>query len=88
MTKKKLTRLSHTILAEGEATGHKHEVHGTGVVLWKDAQGQMLLEVPSETEAILVHEEHAAQPIAPGWWERGLVREYDHFAEEARTVTD
>ena len=73
------------ILAEGEATGHAHAVAQTDVqmVEW---DGKFYLE---SGEAITVrHEEHAPIVLEPGVWEVGRVREFDHFAEEARYVAD
>lgn len=81
--------LPHTILAEGEHTGHRHEVLGNGVALYDDGQeGTLLLEVLAGAQATVVHEEHHSQPIAPGWYDRLLVQEYDHFLEESRQVVD
>ena len=71
------------IVAHGEATGHKHRVVGGKVYridgeLWINATG----------EVSVVHEEHKTLPLAPGWHKVKRVREWDHFAEEARQVTD
>lgn len=82
-------KLNHTILAEGEATGHAHRVIGDGISLWDTDDGDILiLDIPAGASAVVTHEEHHAQIIAPGQYERRIVREYDHFSEEAREVTD
>jgi len=87
-------KLPHTILAEGESTGHKHEVFGAGVSLYDDGRADILvldvpvLDVPANAETEIRHQEHGAQPIAPGEYDRLIVREYDHFREEARQVVD
>lgn len=87
MAKRK--KLPHTVLAEGEATGHKHQVFGEGVALYDDGrEGVLVLEVPEEAEASVKHEEHHAQTITPGLKDRLIVREWDHFKEEARNVAD
>ena len=83
------TKFPHTILAEGEATGHKHEVFGAGVALYDDGRRDILvLNVPAQTEAEVRHEEHHTQTIAPGEYDRLIVREYDHFREEVRQIAD
>ena len=79
------------ILAYGEATGHLHEVIGEGVELYEDGD-VMYVVIPGEEAAVLTHQEHHTQtldPTPPGYaWRRRIVREYDHFAEEARQVRD
>lgn len=44
------------------------------------------MRVPSGT--VVVHEEHYPVEVPPGDYQVGRVREYDHFAEEARRVID
>jgi hypothetical protein len=44
------------------------------------------MRAPTGTE--VVHEEHRAFSVPPGTYRIGAVREYDHFAEEARSVLD
>ena len=83
MIPKKAKKLSHTVLAEGEATGHSHRATG-GVLYADDDDLWLVTEVPVEIE----HEEHDTQTLAPGTMRIGRVREMDHFAEEARRVTD
>ena len=86
---KKRKKLPHTILAEGEATGHKHEVFGVGASLYDDGlDGILVLNIPIGEPAEVLHEEHQTQPISPGEYDRLIVREYDHFLEEARRVAD
>lgn len=41
-----------------------------------------------DAPADLVHEEHKTIAIPPGEYRIGIVREYDHFKEEAREVID
>ncbi|MBC7929517.1 MAG: hypothetical protein H7Z38_03020 [Rubrivivax sp.] len=73
------------VLAEGEATGHKHLAEAEDALLFMH-DGTLYMRVPSGTR--VVHEEHRALDIPPGDYLIGTVREYDHFAEEARRVTD
>lgn len=79
-------RLDHDILAEGEATGHAHRAVGPGVALYEGPAGAMRLAAPSGCE--VVHEEHATIALPPGDYDRTIVREYDHFAEESRQIAD
>ena len=73
------------VLREGEATGHAHVATGEGVQLFIHG-GTLYMRVPAGTE--VVHEEHAVVNVPAGVYEIGAVREYDHFAEEARPVID
>ncbi|MBN1489916.1 MAG: hypothetical protein JXA69_08365 [Phycisphaerae bacterium] len=75
-----------TILARGEATGHAHVALGDGVAVLASHYGKRFLWAPHG--ARIVHEEHKEQLVPPGQYEIGIVREYDHFREEARTVVD
>lgn len=73
------------VVAYGEVTGHCHEVIGEGVVVFDD-NGTLYVSVPHGGR--IQHEEHHAIELPPGQYEIGIVREYDHFAEEARQVMD
>lgn len=74
------------VVAEGEVTGHAHVVLGDGVEVWGAEDGTLYVSAPHG--GTVTHEEHHAQPLAPGDYRIGIVREYDHFAEEARQVAD
>lgn len=78
-------KLSHRVLAEGESTGHKHVVTIGDGDLYED---NGVLYLHCETECTVTHEEHGPVTIPAGDYEIGIVREYDHFAEEARNVAD
>ena len=80
MAKRK--KLEQAILAHGEHTGHFHEAHGDSVALYDDGT----LEAPSGAE--VTHQEHAPVTIPPGTYQRSIVQEFNHFAEEARNVAD
>lgn len=73
------------ILAEGEATGHCHAMTGNLSVMKKD--GEVFVKVDGE-QAEVIHQEHDAILIDPGIYKIEKVREYDHFAEEAREIAD
>jgi hypothetical protein len=79
-------KLNHLVLAEGESTGHKHVITEGDAELY-DYEGTLFLKVKSE-KALLTHEEHNAVEIKKGDYKIGIVREYDHFSEEARNVAD
>ena len=79
-------KLNHLILAEGEHTGHKHKITEGEAELY-EYEGTLFLKVISES-ATLTHEEHHAQVIEKGDYQISIVKEYDHFSEEARNVQD
>lgn len=76
------------VLAEGEVTGHAHRVDGF-MEAYRQANrpdGEFFMSVPKRI--ILRHEEHKPIEIPAGKFKVWRKREYDHFAEEARVVTD
>ena len=79
-------KLNHLVLMEGELTGHAHRISKGLAELFENGSTKYL-KVLSE-EAILTHEEHGTITIPKGFYKIGRVREYDHFAEEARNVQD
>lgn len=91
------------LLALGEVTGHAHaleEIEGVEVVecpqkVLVTRGGKEELEdvrffvrVTNPNGARLRHEEHGTHVLPPGEYLVRGVREYDHFAEEARRVID
>ncbi len=72
-------------LAEGEATGHFHAATADDVELF-DFKGGIILAAPTGTP--VTHQEHNVVMVPPGTYDRRIVQEYDHFAEEAREVVD
>lgn len=72
------------ILAEGEVTGHLHEVQGDHATLHGTSETTMLLEVKEPSE--LTHQEHATILIEPGWYE--VVRQREYTPEGERMVID
>lgn len=63
----------HRILAEGEATGHIHELD-LGEVYEKD--GTLYFRVPESSMATLNHQEHGALTFEPGEYLVKRQREY------------
>ncbi len=78
-------RLNHNHLAEGEATGHYHAATAPNVELY-EFEGGLMLAAPTGTP--VTHQEHHTILVPPGTYDRTIVQEYDHFAEEARDVVD
>jgi hypothetical protein len=64
----------HLVLAEGEATGHRHQItQGQAELIERD--GVVYLRVISET-AQLTHEEHGPIAVPQGIWQVQIQREY------------
>lgn len=80
-----LEKRNSDVVAEGEETGHAHRIVSGDYNMYMDGQ-IMFIQALSEVE--LKHEEHKPITIPPGDYEISFVREYDHFAEEARRVVD
>lgn len=78
-------KLAHTVLAEGEHTGHSHVANGEDVELY-EKDGVLFVHCPNGCE--VVHQEHRTVTLPEGDYTIGRVKEYDHFAEEARSVKD
>ena len=74
------------ILQEGEATGHAHRLFGNDLTVFETKNNEKYLRIVKPT--LLKHEEHKEFTIPPGAYRVGIVREYDHFKEEARYVAD
>lgn len=79
-------KLNHLTLAQGTKTGHHHTVTKGKAELYKDGD-DLFLKVEGKT-ATLTHQEHKPIPIKKGIYKIEIVKEYDHFAEEARNVAD
>lgn len=74
-----------TVVATGEATGHRHRFEDEGAVALFDApDGDMYAEVSADTA--LVHEEHGPIPVKPGVYRVRRQREYT--PAEIRRVSD
>jgi len=79
------TRVSGAVLAEGEATGHRHVAAGDGVAVL-EREGVRYLNAPSG--ARITHAEHKEIVIPPGQYRIDVVHEYDHFQEVASPPTE
>ena len=67
-------KLPHKVLAEGEMTGHKHQVTAGDATLYEH-EGTLFLKVESDT-ATLTHEEHGPIVLPQGEFEVTIQREY------------
>lgn len=82
---KELVLRKDKIIAEGEATGHHHQVFGNANVF--NAPGkQMFLEVINQS--CLRHEQHKKIELPAGLYRIEGIREKDHFSEAIRRVVD
>lgn len=86
----KRLRPKRLILAEGEVTGHVHELIGGNVELFEDKKpgtevaGVIYAKIMAAPE--LRHAEHSTQVIEPGIYR--VVRQREYTAAEIRRVTD
>lgn len=77
------------VLAEGEVTGHSHTIDAKDAKMFETSMKNamdFLLVLKSPTT--IRHQEHKAIKVPAGKWKIRRVKEYDHFAEEARAVKD
>ncbi len=79
-------KLNHLTLARGEATGHHHTITEGDAELYEDEE-TMFLKIISE-KATLTHQEHKKIVLPKGDYKIGIVREFDHYEQEARNVRD
>jgi len=73
------------IIAEGEKTGHKHQLHGN-VTVYKQELGSLCFKV--KTSAELVHQEHKTIQIPEGMYVVQQEREFNPFENIRRVVLD
>lgn len=83
---KNLIKIDTNTVQTGESTGHAHRLHGDGFTIFETKNNEKYLRVVKPT--LLKHEEHKEITIPPGTYRVGIVREFDHFKEEARQVAD
>ena len=90
---------NNPVLAFGEVTGHKHQIHmkdmldKAEVTLHMGYNQEAGLDVPdafevSEETVVLTHEEHNPIELPPGKYIVKIVREFDHIAGRSRYVAD
>jgi hypothetical protein len=76
-------KLDYLVIAEGEATGHMHEILEDSAVLYEDGNVKFL-EILAESA--VVHPEHKPIVLPPGTYEVRRQREY--HPEAVRRVKD
>ena len=90
---------NNPVLAFGEVTGHKHQIHmkdmldKAEVTLHMGYRGEAGVDVPQafevcEETVVLTHEEHKPIELPPGKYIVKIVREFDHIAGRSRYVAD
>ena len=77
-----LTVRPSQVIVAGEATGHAHRLTGGSVLEAPD--GTLYLELIEPTR--VVHEEHDALTLGPGWWL--VVRQREYTPDAVRTIRD
>jgi len=77
-----LVERTSNVILEGEVTGHAHKlVHGR---ILEDAKGFLFLEILRNTQ--IVHEEHNAISLEPGYYQ--ITRQREYSPEAIRLVVD
>ena len=90
---------NNPVLAFGEVTGHKHQIHmkdmldKAEVTLHMGYNREAGIDVPEafevcEETVVLTHEEHKPIELPPGKYIVKIVREFDHIAGRSRYVAD
>ena len=74
----KVNKREDKILAEGEVTGHHHQLQGNATIYGKQ-EGIQFVEIVDPTQ--LVHEEHKAIDLQPGNYKVFRQREYDYMPD-------
>jgi hypothetical protein len=77
-----LTVRPSQVIVAGEATGHTHRLTGGSVL--ESPDGTLYLDLIEPTR--VVHEEHDALTLGPGWWL--VVRQREYTPNAIRTVRD
>ncbi|MBF0344320.1 MAG: hypothetical protein HQL06_08830 [Nitrospirae bacterium] len=70
------------VLAEGESTGHSHQINDAVEVYEKGKTIYIHVEKP----VALVHQEHRPITIDEGIYKVGIVREYNPWSEKKKRV--
>ena len=90
---------NNPVLAFGEVTGHKHQIHmkdmldKAEVTLHMGYNGKVGEDTPNgfevcEESVILTHEEHDPLELPPGKYIVKIVQEFNHITRRAQNVAD
>ena len=71
------------VLAHGEVTGHKHQLRGANVAMYRDSGNEYVRTTSPEP---LQHEEHSTVILPPMDWE--LAQQVEYAPAELRNVAD
>lgn len=74
------------VLAEGEVSGHHHVIEHPGARMVETEAHEIFVQIMDEGVASVVHDEHPALVVEPGWWK--LIRQQEQVAGEWRQVRD
>jgi hypothetical protein len=72
------------VLADGEATGHRHRILSRDATLYEHPSGERFLRVGTSTA--LLHEEHDPIPVPPGTYR--VVRQREYHPDQIAYVAD
>ena len=73
------------ILAEGEVSGHHHILEHPGARMVVTEAEEIFVQIMTEG-AEIVHDEHGALPVMPGWYR--LIQQQEQVAGEWQNVRD
>lgn len=77
-----LTERKNNVLVEGEVTGHAHRLSAGEI--WQTKEGMLFLAAVAGSQ--VVHEEHHAIDLEPGYWQ--VIRQREYSPEAIRWVVD
>jgi len=75
------------ILAHGEVTGHKHQIHH-GAKMFMRSNGEKWLSVEDQAPVDLVHEEHGTVSIPGGKKTYKVIQQREYLPQGQRNVAD
>lgn len=84
--KAKAKEIPEGVIAEGEVSGHKHEVQNGRLYDHPDKKGVMILEAGEG--CIVTHPEHKPISVPKGVYEIEIQREFTGGKEQSRKVKD
>ena len=86
---KELIEQKHNKLAEGEYTGHSHQLmtkNNKPINILKDEQGNIYIDL--KEAAKVTHQEHKVIELEPAQYEVIIKRNFDPFTEKINQVKD
>jgi hypothetical protein len=85
---KGIKKLEHCVIAEGEATGHKHQIveEGAAALFELTNENGAVKFLQTMKDTLVMHEEHRPIPLKAGFYEIRQQREYQ--PKSVRFVAD